>query len=286
VFKSAQTSVMNMDCPFSNLESEQPNSVSFLPDGQEQCLAEEKSVLLDAYAVNDHPQKLIPAGARRDWMDGFTDRHAYRCLPLAIANTYGWQLILPVDVTAEWNGGMAKEDLTIACAHRHQAVSNFRNGVLTFDVAYIFRTAPGYHLLVTGPTNTFKDGIAPMTAVIETDWLPYTFTFNYRFTRPGRVTWQAGEPYAQICVIAANLQNDIVPVIRDLRENPQLEADHLAWRLRRTDLRSGLSKTRSAAKLRAWDKDYFLGRQADGRPAQAAHTMKLRLKEPIDARKA
>jgi hypothetical protein len=279
-----------MDCPFSNLESERPNSASSLPDQQRLSLPEEKTVLLEAYAVSDHPQELIPAGARRDWMDGFTNHHAYRCLPLAIANTYGWQLILPVDVTAEWNGGMAKEDLTITCAHRHQAVSNFRNGVLTFDVGYIFRTAPGYHLLVTGPTNTFKDSVAPMAAVVETDWLPYTFTFNYQFTRPGRVTWKAGEPYAQICVITANLQNSVVPVIRDLRENPKLEGDHLAWRARRADLRSNLkskrSKAQSDAMPRAWDKDYFLGRYADGRPAQAEHTMKLRLKEPIDARKA
>ena len=283
--KPAPPPIVNMDCPFSNPESVPANSISPSADEQDQRPARKRSVFLDAYALHDHPQKLIPAGARRDWMDAFTGHHAYRCLPLSIANTYGWQLILPVDVTAEWNGGRAKEDLTIACAHKHQAVSNFRNGVLTFDVAYIFRTAPGYHLLVTGPTNTFKDGIAPMTAVIETDWLPYTFTFNYQFTRPGRVTWQAGEPYAQICVIAANLQDDIVPVIRDLRENPQLEADHLTWRVRRKDLRSGRSKGGSAAKVRAWDKDYFLGRQADGRPAQAAHTMKLRLKEPIDARK-
>lgn len=277
---------MNMNCPFSNLESERPDSVSSPPDRQTISATEEKSVLLEAYAVNDQPQKLISAGARRDWMDDFTDRHAYRCLPLAIANTYGWQLILPVNVTAEWNGGRAREDLMITCPHRHQAVSHFRNGVLTFDVAYIFRTAPGYHLLVTGPTNTFKDGIAPMTAVIETDWLPYTFTFNYQFTRPGRVTWEAGEPYVQICVIAANLQDEIVPVIRDLRDNPQLEADHQAWRLRRADLKSKQSKTRSAANLRAWDKDYFLGRYADERPSEAAHTMKLRLKEPVDARKA
>jgi hypothetical protein len=277
---------MNMDCPFSTLESERPTSVSSLPDEQRLNLPEEKNVLLEAYAVSDHPQKLIPAGVKRDWMDCFTDHHAYRCLPLAIGNTYGWQLILPIDVTAEWNGGMAKDDLTITCAHRHQAVSNFRNGVLTFDVGYIFRTAPGYHLLVTGPTNTFKDSVAPMTAVIETDWLPYTFTFNYQFTRPGRVTWKAGEPYAQICVIAANLQNSIVPVIRDLRENPKLQADHLAWRARRADLRSKRSKTQSGPKARAWDKDYFMGRYADGRPAQAEHTMKLRLKEPIDVRKA
>lgn len=243
-----------------------------------------KNMMLEAYAINDHPQKLVPASPRRKWMDEFAYRHPYKCLPLAIANAYGWQLILPVAVVAEWNGGMAKEDLTISCSDR-VAMSNFAGGVLTFTVAYVFRTAPGYHLLVTGPTNTFKDGVAPMTAVVETDWLPYSFTFNYKFTRPGRVTWEAGEPYAQICVIAARLQDSFVPIIRNLRENAQLEADHRAWRAKRADLYSRQSDQRAIVSDDGWDRDYFLGRYADGRPAEAEHTMKLRLKEPIDARK-
>jgi hypothetical protein len=246
--------------------------------------SDDKGIFLEAYALTGNPQPLVAAPPSREWMDIFPNRHPYRCLPLAIANTYGWQLLLPVDVTAEWNGGKGLEDIMVNCPHRHQAVSNFRQGVLTFDVAYIFRTSPGYHLLVTGPSNTFKDGVAPMTAVVETDWLPYTFTFNYMFTRPGRVSWQAGEPYAQICVVAAGLQESIVPVIRDLRENPQLEADHIAWRERRCALRAQPSANEPAEVQRAWDKDYFLGRYADGRPTEAPHTIKLRLRDPIDKR--
>jgi hypothetical protein len=30
-----------------------------------------------------------PARAKRKWMDDFVDRHAYRCLPLSIANAFG-----------------------------------------------------------------------------------------------------------------------------------------------------------------------------------------------------
>jgi hypothetical protein len=241
-------------------------------------------MILEAYAVSDNPQPLVPAPATRDWMETFSHRHAYRCLPLAVANTYGWQLLLPVDVTAEWNGGMGLEDVSVSCAHPHQAVSNFRCGILTFDVAYIFRTSPGYHLLVTGPSNTFKDGIAPMTALVEADWLPYTFTFNYRFTRPGQVHWEAGEPYAQICVVQAGLQEKIQPVIRRLQDNSQLELDHQAWRERRAAFRARQSAGDPAARKQAWDKDYFLGRYADGRPTDAGHTIKLRLKAPIDDR--
>ena len=246
---------------------------------------DETGARLEAYAICDSPQPFVPAPPTRDWMDAFSNHHAYRCLPLAIANTYGWQLLLPVDVTAEWNGGMGVGDIIVKCPHKHQAVSHFKRGVITFDVGYIFRTSPGYHLLVTGPSNTFKDGIAPMTAVVETDWLPYTFTFNYQFTRPGRVDWRAGEPYAQVCVVAANVQKNIQPVILHLSENPKLAADHGAWRARRSNSRDRRQAGDLAKAGTEWDKDYFLGRYADGRPTEADHTMKLRLKEPLDKRR-
>jgi len=192
--------------------------------------------------------------------------------------------LLPVDVTAEWNGAMGLGDILVKCLRPYQAVSNFMHGILTFDVAYLFRTPPGYHLLITGPTNSFKDGVAPMTAVVESDWLPYTFTFNYRFTRPGRVHWRAGEPYAQICVVPAGLQESIQPVIRRLSDNTQLMADYEAWVTRRSNLRERQSAGDPAAWKEAWGKDYFLGRYVDGRPTETEHTMKLRLSAPVDAR--
>ena len=79
------------------------------------------------------------------------------------------------------------------------------------------------------------DGVAPMTAIVESHWLPYTFTVNYRFTRPGRFTWKAGDPYVQIRVVQANLRQTVQPIIRRLSDNPQSTADHLAWRARRSD---------------------------------------------------
>lgn len=241
-------------------------------------------MILEAYAVSENPQPLVPAPPNRDWMDATTKRHAYRCLPIAVANTYGWQLLLPAAVTAEWNGGMEIEDVTVSSPHPHLAVSNFARGVLTFDVSYIFRTPVDFHLLVTGPSNTFKDGVAPMTAVVETDWLPYTFTFNYQFTRPGQVHWDAGEPYAQICVVRAATQQNVQPVIRRLSDNPQLMADHEVWRDRRAALREGIAAQEPEAVKRAVDRDYYLGRYATGEKTMADHVMKMRLNAPRDER--
>ena len=45
--------------------------------------------------------------ADRDWMDLFSERHAYRCLPMSMANCSGWEIALPFGFNAEWNGGHA-----------------------------------------------------------------------------------------------------------------------------------------------------------------------------------
>jgi hypothetical protein len=37
------------------------------------------------------------------------------------------------------------------------AISHFGSGILTWNVPYLFRTPPGYNLLVRGPANWPKD---------------------------------------------------------------------------------------------------------------------------------
>lgn len=239
---------------------------------------------LIAYALSSESPAIVAAPYERDWMNA-GGRHAYRCLPLTIGNTYGWQLLLPVDVVASWNGGPSITDVSVSCTRQCQAVSNFANGILTFDLGYVFRTPPDLHILVTGPSNTFKDGIAPLTAVVESDWLPYGFTMNYRFTRPGQVHWRAGEPYVQICVLPARIQERVQPVIRAIEADSQLVADREAWRTKRSEMRERLVARDPAAMRAPWDKDYFAGRYADGRPTTANHVHKFRARSPIDERR-
>jgi hypothetical protein len=130
-----------------------------------------------AYPYGAMVPELRPARSRRFWMDAFPDRHAYRCLPLAIANSFGWELLSPCDLVIEWNGGPAAADLVVSADDgynlvTHFASSNFTCGIVTLHTGYIFRTEPGWSLLATGPINEPRDGMAPLTGLIETDWLP------------------------------------------------------------------------------------------------------------------
>src|SRR3954454_16507116 len=50
---------------------------------------------LKLYALRPDPLPVRPAPLTRAWMDAVPDNHAYRCLPLNIANSHGWELLSP-----------------------------------------------------------------------------------------------------------------------------------------------------------------------------------------------
>jgi hypothetical protein len=135
---------------------------------------------LIAHVIDGHQVDIRPAPVERDWMEATNQRFAYRCLPLNIANAYGWEVLCNASFLAMWTGGstidaivIEPEPGTIA-----PAVSHFGHGILTFHLPCLFRTEPGAELMVQGPINRPKDGIAALSGIIETDWSPYSFTMN------------------------------------------------------------------------------------------------------------
>jgi hypothetical protein len=159
---------------------------------------------LHCFALNSDPPKIVPARASRQWMDDFPDRHAYRCLPLSIANAHGLDILCPVALAIDWNGGPRTEDLTVRALQTMPdgkpvsafCRSHFSSGIVTFHTDYIFRTDDEWDLLATGPFNSLKDGIYPLTGIIESNWLPYTFTMNWQVTRPGTIVSKRKNPFA------------------------------------------------------------------------------------------
>jgi Family of unknown function (DUF6065) len=113
-----------------------------------------------------------PAPVEREWMEETDQRYAYRCLPLNIANAFGWEVLCPSGFTAVWDGGKGIPSLQVHPdgGAPAPAISHFMQGILTFHIRCLFRTEPGYDLMVQGPINRPKDGIAPLSGVIETDW--------------------------------------------------------------------------------------------------------------------
>jgi hypothetical protein len=215
-------------------------------------------------------------------MDATGERFAYRCLPLNIANCYGWEILCPVGFTATWDGSPGLDGVTIKADDTNATApgSHFGHGILTFHVEALFQTDPGFDLMVQGPINRPRDGIAPLTGMIETDWSPYTFTMNWQFTRPRNpVRFEKGEPYCHFFPVPRGELEKIEPRFRNIAENPGLQQEYEVWMRSRNQFNADLNKAGSRAEAQKWQKLYYRGQRPGGaRTTMAGHRTRLKLR--------
>jgi hypothetical protein len=142
--------------------------------------------------------ELRPAPSRRNWMSDHPN--AYQCLPMVIANGWGWQILCPTEVVVTWDGSQGPDGLTVEVDDRWRPAikSHFGTGIVTFSPPWLFRTPPGWDLYAKGPSNRWKENCAPLEGIVETWWLNYSFTMNWKVVAPGRVTFAKGESIAQL----------------------------------------------------------------------------------------
>ena len=224
-----------------------------------------------------------PAEATRDWMDATHEAFAYRCLPLSIANAHGWEVLSPTAFYALWTGGASVDDVQIRLPDgvdpRHGPISTFGAGVLTFHINGLFRTPPGWNLWVGGSPNRLKDAIQPLTAVIETDWSPYSFTMNWRFTRPKVwVYFERLEPISFFFPIQRGHLNGLQPAFRRMEESGELGRQFDDWSASRTAFNQGLAEAKPTVGAEKWQRTYFQGLDMTGAAGVADHQTKLRLR--------
>jgi hypothetical protein len=207
---------------------------------------------------------------------------AYRCLPLNIANAHGWEILNPCRFEACWTGAPGIEGVQIRILETQPAkmppVSLFGQGVLTFHVEGLFRTESGWNLWVGGPPNALKDAIQPLTGVVETDWAPYTFTMNWRFTRPD--TWVRFEREEPICFffpIRRGYLSEVRPKFEPLGNNPELMSQFADWSRARDEFHIKMMANPDVAASKRWQKHYYRGTDVGGQSHVADHQAKLRV---------
>ena len=243
---------------------------------------------LIAYDVGS-PMKtnLVPGRPTRAWMNATPNRFAYRCLPMVIANQWGWMIETRHRVEAVWDGSQPIEGVVVTAGGADKSIaasSHFGSGVLTFHIGFLFRTPPGFNLHVRGPANWPKDGACALEGIIETDWVDSTFTMNWKLTRPNHpVVFEAGEPIAMISPVRRGQLEEFRAEIQPLAANQEMFENYVAWSRSRDSFNSDLKVNGSAAKKAGWQKDYTRGRTITGEAAPE-HQTALELKDFIDKR--
>lgn len=240
---------------------------------------------LDCIALIAEPPKIVPGASERAWMGATEDHFAYRCTPLSIANGSGWEVLTPHAFTAEWTGGDETADVRITpddpAAWGERAGSVFGHGILTFHPGYVFRTDPGWVVWARGAPNHVKDGIQALDGVVETHWLPFSFTMNWRFTRPGKVRFEAGEPFLFLTLAPATLIESVQPTLSRIEDDQALMNEYALWHHRREQFNAALRAGHPRALAEKWQKNYLHGASpSGGYEAGPDHRIRRRLAEP------
>jgi hypothetical protein len=138
---------------------------------------------------------------KRDWFSV----HFYRCLPLAVANQYGYVVKSEFDFEVMWDGGEGKDAITFYFNKELKEInklyprvsSEFGHGVFTINPPWVLRTPPGVNLMTMNPPNYVLPNVTCMTGTIETDNIRRNFTFNMKIQIPNiKIRFPAGTPLA------------------------------------------------------------------------------------------
>lgn len=215
-------------------------------------------------------------------MSATPESFAYRCLPLNIANAHGWEVLSPCSFDARWTGGTGTDQVDIRLvsdvAPELRPVSLFGQGVLTFHIAGLFRTPAGWNLWVGGSPNKPKEGIYPLTGIVETDWAPYTFTMNWRFTRRYRwVRFEIGEPICFFYPIQRGYLKQFTPKFVPMESDPDVMHQFHEWSRSRNEFHDRMAQNPPEARAEKWQKDYYRGVDPEGTPGTSNHETKLRV---------
>lgn len=129
--------------------------------------------------------KPLNTNNKRDWFNA----HFYKCLPLAIGNMQGFIFSLPYTIKLLWNGSNHTDGLTISYTEDFKKYKNinfihpsseFGHGILTIHFPLTLKTPPGINLMTIAPPNFPLAGLSPMTGVVESDNLRFSFTLNIK----------------------------------------------------------------------------------------------------------
>ena len=129
---------------------------------------------------------------KREWFSS----NFYKCLPLAIGNMQGFVFSIPYGFDVVWNGGNSTEDISIKYHNDFKPyeglnfiypTSEFGHGVLTIHYPVTLKTPPMVNLMTISPPNYPVPGMSPMTGVIESDNIRFSFTLNLKIDIPNTV---------------------------------------------------------------------------------------------------
>jgi hypothetical protein len=242
---------------------------------------------LIGFITRDNAPPISPAPISRTWMSEMSEMRIgwpIRCLPMLIANQSGWELRNPCAFTATWFGQQDGVDVLFAPDKREAGQflpsSHFGYGILTWHLPMLFRTPPGYNLLVRGPANYPKDAVCPLEGVVETDWASASASMSWKFTRKLMpVRFEVDEPIGMIVPQRRAELEEFAPELRRIESDEDLRRKHESFLRSRDEAgRIQAAANVAAGERLQWQGDYTRGRHIDGEAGVEDHQTRRHLR--------
>lgn len=147
---------------------------------------------------------------RRDWMDETWQQHAYRCFPLQLGNTIGYELSLPVDLSFRWNGmfNESADNVEILSGKKYVYTSR-GHATISIKTGITFKNPENITMLQIPAPNFFNPDYEAFTTLVSTSWYYQELPSAIKVLSYNKdITIKANEPYATLIPISlGELQN-------------------------------------------------------------------------------
>lgn len=177
-----------------------------------------------------------PCRIDRTWMQQHQGRTPYKCNPMTVANGYGWEIVSPSTFTFIWDGSAGQSEVS-GVSIRTKDINpvlpkhHFGNGVITWSTGFVLRTEFPYAMFVTAPVNTVFHNVTPLSGIVETYWMPFTFTLNWKINAPGiPTTVNQGDVLAQFFPVQIDVFDDMELEITSMKNaEPEFQHNFYHW---------------------------------------------------------
>jgi hypothetical protein len=179
--------------------------------------------ILTAYKTNKDCFVVEPLSVKRDWMEETPDKHAYHCFPVTTANTVGWTLSCPEDISFIWNGIVDTTPDTVKILSGEKYCYTGRGqGTLSFNTGIIFRSEKDISVLSITPQNYFYEDFEVMSSLISTSFLNVDFPLAIKAKTPNKeIIIKAGTPIATIIPISLTMLKEESIEIKNFMPDPE-----------------------------------------------------------------
>lgn len=147
---------------------------------------------------------------QRNWMDETSHRHAYQCMPVSLANTLGWGISFPEEISFIWDGisDTSNEHVNVITGHKYCTTSR-ANGTLSFNTYLNIETDENTTTLVMPVPNELNSDAQCLSALISTSFYQSAIPIAWKILIPNKkIIIPAKTPVAVVLPISLSELNN------------------------------------------------------------------------------